>query len=337
MNRSLRSLLTTTVFCLSILGCQSKPVPVQEPPIQFFQGENGAKEAIKRVYPPAPKPSPEIPLEVGKPPIDFSAHEWSTFSQAGEDGVLEAIFEIIEPTTKYFVEFGAGEGVDLSNARHFVVNHGWKGLLMEGDEELAKKLVDNYQQYPEVKALQAWIYPGNIETLLRRYGAPKDLDVISIDIDSNDYYIWKVMHEYRPKVVVIEYNPSFAPPEKMVVEFSPFNYWDGSDFYGASLQSLYDLGKEKGYELVHCTGAGNNAIFVDGKYYDRFKIEDNSPERLYQPPDYGIAGAGVGPGKLGHPSSENYKVMRGGKFVEGYPQTLHWDAQDVPKIRTNEF
>ena len=104
-----------------------------------------------------------------------------------------------------------------------------------------------------------------------------------IDIDSNDYYVWRAIHDYRPKVVIIEANFFFPPPQLMVIDFHPMNYWDGSHYLGASPQSLYNLAKKKGYELVHHMTWGPNLFFVDARYYDRFGIEDNSPEALMGP------------------------------------------------------
>jgi hypothetical protein len=104
-----------------------------------------------------------------------------------------------------------------------------------------------------------------------------------IDIDSNDYYVWRAIHDYRPKVVMIEANFFFPPPQLMVIDYHPMNYWDGSQYLGASPQSLYNLAKKKGYELVHHMSWGPNLFFVDAKYFDRFGIEDNSPAKMISP------------------------------------------------------
>ena len=117
------------------------------------------------------------------------------------------------------------------------------------------------------------------------HGVPKDFDLLVIDIDSNDYYVWHAIQSYRPKVVMIETNPMFQPPTRMVIEYHPMNYWDGSSYFGASLQSLFDLGQKKGYRLVYHMQNGVNAIFVDEPYFERFGIQDNSPETLYHAPE----------------------------------------------------
>ena len=216
------------------------------------------------------------------PPVDLEASERSVFSQYGEDGVIEKIFEVIEPGPKFAVEFGAHDGVNNSNVRNLILNHDWNSFQIEGDPARARKLAKNYARYPKVKTLEAWVWPGNVEILFEENGVPKDLDLLVIDIDSNDYYVWRAIHDFRPKVVMIEMNAFFPPPEKMVIDFHPMNYWDGTYYVGASLQSLYELGKKKGYELIYQLSYGPNVIFVDEKYYERFGITDNSPGQIYR-------------------------------------------------------
>ena len=219
------------------------------------------------------------PLE----PVDLYAAERTVFSQFGEDGVIEKIFDIIDPGPKFAVEFGAHDGITNSNMRNLVVNHGWSTYQIEGDARLAVKLAKSYKDYPTTKTEHAWVWPGNIEILFEEAGVPKDFDFLVIDIDSNDYYVWRAIREFRPKVVMIETNRHFPPPELMVIDFHPMNYWDGTYYTGASLQSMYNLAKKKGYELVHQMKMGPNTIWVDKQYYAAFGIEDNSPIAMYRP------------------------------------------------------
>lgn len=215
-------------------------------------------------------------------PVDFSKYERSVFSQHGEDGVIEKIFELIEPTHRYAVEFGAGNGIRNNNTRNLMLNKGWRGLQIEGDPERAAEARAAFADLPQVKVLEAWVYPGNIETLFEDNGVPLDFDLLVIDIDSNDYYIWKVIHKFRPKVVEIEINPFFPPPQLMVIKFHPLNFWDHTDYSGASIASMIKLGKEKGYEPLYVPDGGFNLFFVDQRYFDRFGIADNSPAALYK-------------------------------------------------------
>jgi hypothetical protein len=264
--------------------------------------------------------------------VDFARADSRVFSQNGEDGVIERIFQIIEPTNHFAVEFGAADGIRDSNIRNLIVNKGWGALMIEGDDKEAEKLIENYADNPKVKGLSAFVYPGNVELLFEDNRVPLDLDLISIDIDSNDWYVWRALHDYRPKVVVIEYNPSFPPPIKAVVDFHPLNYWDQSDYYGASIQSLYELGKKKGYELVYCESQGTNLFFVDARYFKRFGITDNSPKRLYRVPTYGIPGSGRAPNGLGHPAWDVFMVRTATGGIQ-YPfrKDLTWDHVVIKK------
>ncbi|MCP4904816.1 MAG: hypothetical protein GY910_07535, partial [bacterium] len=96
---------------------------------------------------------------------DLEASERIVFSQFGEDGVIEKIFETIEPGPKFAVEFGAHDGVQNSNMRNLVLNHGWSTYQIEGSKPLAEKLAKAYAGHPTTKTEQAWIWPGNIEVL----------------------------------------------------------------------------------------------------------------------------------------------------------------------------
>ncbi len=213
---------------------------------------------------------------------DLAGSERKVFSQFGEDGVIEKIFDIIKPGPKYAVEFGAWDGVLNSNMRNLVVNHGWSSFQIEGHPERAAALAKNYADYPTTKTQEAWVWPGNIEILFEDAGVPKDLDLLVIDIDSNDYYVWRAIHDFRPKVVMIETNLDFPPPELMVINFHPMNYWDGTPYSGASMQSMYNLAKKKGYELIYQMSKGPNTFWVAKEYFPAFGITDNSPATMYR-------------------------------------------------------
>jgi hypothetical protein len=217
-------------------------------------------------------------------PVDLEAAERIVFSQFGEDGVIEKIFEVIEPGPRFAVEFGAHDGVNNSNMRNLVENHGWGSFQIEGNPARALKLAENYKDFPNTKTQQAWVWPGNIEILFEEAGVPKDLDFLVIDIDSNDYYIWRAIHDFRPKVVMIETNMFFPPPELMVIDYHPMNYWDQTYYVGASMQSMANLAKKKGYELLYQMKRGPNVFFIAEEYLDRFGLEDNSPTAIYRKP-----------------------------------------------------
>ena len=100
--------------------------------------------------------------------VDLGDHRKRVFSQFGEDGIIEKIFEVIEPTSRYVIEFGALDGILASNTRNLIVNHDWRALLIEGDPEAAARLKKNHEEFPGVTTLEAWVYPGNVEICDRR-------------------------------------------------------------------------------------------------------------------------------------------------------------------------
>ena len=217
-----------------------------------------------------------------RPAVDLAKHERSVFSPAGEDGVLERLFEIIEPENRYLVDLGAGDGIAGSSSRNLILNHGWRGLLIETVEERARGLSQNYESSEQATTLHALIDPGDIEIILEQHGVPGDPDLLIIGLKANDWYVWRGIRDFRPRVVQIQYNAVFVPPQTMVIEYHPLNFWDGAMYFGASIQSLYNLGKRKGYELVYANSSGTNLFFVDASYYDRLGIGDNNPLLLYR-------------------------------------------------------
>lgn len=172
------------------------------------------------------------------------------YSQNGEDGVIAAIFAMIGTTGRYFVEFGAEDGMQ-SNARYLAKKKGWTGLWMDGGD-----------WPPENGVKKEFITAENIESLFVKYGVPGEFDLLSIDIDGNDYWVWKAITSYRPRAVVIEYNAHIPPWESKSIPYDPRFRWDKSDYYGASLLALKKLGEKKGYTLIGTDKNGVNAFFV---------------------------------------------------------------------------
>jgi len=216
-------------------------------------------------------------------PVDLGVHERSVFSPDGEDGVLEQLFEIVEPRNRYLVDLGAGNGVQGSSSRNLILNHGWGGLLVEPRPEQAAELARLYESNDAVTTRQGLVDPGDIEIVLEQQGVPREPDLLIVGLKANDWYVWRALREFKPRVVQIQYNAAFVPPQTMVVEYHPLNFWDGGTYFGASIQSLYNLGHRLGYELVYADSSGTNLFFVAADLYDRFGLQDNDPRRLYYP------------------------------------------------------
>lgn len=184
--------------------------------------------------------------------IDLYLYEKRLISQNGEDGIIEKIFNIIGATSKYYVEFGAGDGHFCSNTKYLREKYKWSGLLLEGSG------VD----IPEINLHKEFITAENICDLFAKYNVPSEFDLISIDIDRNDFYVWKALSaHYQPRVVIIESNFCLNYDEDKVVKYDP--YGSGCDDYsGASVLALYKLGRHLGYSLVYQESNGVNLFFI---------------------------------------------------------------------------
>jgi tetratricopeptide (TPR) repeat protein len=198
-------------------------------------------------------------------------------SQGGEDGVIAAIFETIGMTNRYFVEFGVEYATECNTA--YLIEQGWNGLMMDGE---------GISHNPSAVVRQEYITAENINDLFPKYQVPAEFDLLSIDIDTNDYWVWQAL-TYKPRVVVIEYNASVPPDLRRTIVYDPKVKWSNTDYFGASLRALAELGATKGYELVYCERAGVNAFFVaraalPAGYQPRPLAE------IYRPPNYSYQG-----------------------------------------------
>ena len=187
--------------------------------------------------------------------------EYRVFSQNGEDGVLAELFRRLGVREGTFVEFGAQSGRE-GNCVFLADVLGWQGLFMEMQAAPYASLERKYRANPRVRTLQAQVTPENIEALLSRCGVSEEPDIVSIDVDGSDYWIWQALGRYRPRVVAIEYNSSLDPSRRLVQPRDAPAGWSGTDRYGASLGALVALSGEKQYRLAHTELAGVNAFFV---------------------------------------------------------------------------
>jgi hypothetical protein len=236
-----------------------------------------------------------------QPPIDLVTLSKGIYSQGAEEAVLDRIFDLVPPQRRFCCEFGASDGLRNSNTARLIRDQGWSGVLIEGSEYRYGRLEEHYRGRTNVRLVKATVQPDNVERLFAEAEVPTDVDLLSIDIDGNDYWVWRAIQRYRPRVLVIEYNPYYEPPRRWVMTYNPEHAWDGTTYYGASLESLYLLGKQKGYELICCDRNGNNAFFVECSTYDRFRLEDNRPQVLYRPAMYKARFVGKNTFVTGHP------------------------------------
>ena len=198
-------------------------------------------------------------------------------SQYGEDGIIEQIFNFLPIQKDYWcVEFGAGDGVYLSNTYNLITNKGWNGLLIEGNSQKFPSLESTYESNHKVHLLNKEVqYDGKntLNNIFKNTPIPLKFDLLSIDVDGIDYHLWESLKNYKPKVIIIEFNPSI-PSDISFVQSKDFNV-----NHGNSLNSIITLGKDKGYELIATTSS--NGIFLDKEYFSLFNISNNSIENMW--------------------------------------------------------
>ena len=225
---------------------------------------------------------------------NINLFEFGVYAKSGEDGIIKIIFHKIKTTNKFFVEFGVEDGKEC-NTRLLREKHGWQGLSMDSGEDNPSFIKKEF------------ITAENINELFGKYNVPKHFDLLSIDIDFNDYWVWKAIQDYQPRAVVIEYNSSVPPTESKVIEYDPHGQWDRTNYFGASLLAMVKLGRLKGYTLVGCNRRGVNAFFVKNDLADgHFKVK--TTRELYRPPGYGKKVNGV---HIGHPQSSKPMISVG--------------------------
>jgi hypothetical protein len=206
---------------------------------------------------------------------------YKVYSQNDEDGIINEIFKRIGTTNKTFVEFGVESGLECNG--HFLLFNGWRGLWIDGDKEYFRKLKEYFSEplsSKQLTAINAFITTENINDLIGKNGFNDEIDLLCIDVDGNDYWIWQTIKCIQPRVVVIEYNAKFPPPCEWIMEYDPNHIWDISDKHGASLKSLEILGDKLGYQLVGTNGV--NAFFVKKELAKNSFPEPPTAENLYR-------------------------------------------------------
>jgi len=196
----------------------------------------------------------------------LSDNEFRVFSQSGEDGIIQFLLRHIKIENRTFVEFGV-EDYTEANTRFLLTNNKWAGLVLDSDADNIANLKrsPNYWRY-NFKAVQAFVTKDNINDILRDNGLVGEIGLLSIDIDGNDYWVWRAIEVISPVIVVIEYNHRFGPDISVTVPYdelfdrrrqaAPLIY------FGASLKALCSLAARKGYAFVGCNSNGVNAFFV---------------------------------------------------------------------------
>jgi hypothetical protein len=196
------------------------------------------------------------------------------YSQFEEDGILLYLFSLIPPINRTCVEICAGNGRECMTS-NLIINHGWWGHLFDGSPanvEAGNRFFaqsrDTFLSPP--RFTQAWITAENVNDLIARSGATGKIDLLSLDIDGMDYWVWKAVSVIDPQIVVCETHSLIPPDKALTVPYDPKFVFESEDYRGASLAAMCKLGKEKGYRLVATHRYSFNAFFVKEGVGERY-------------------------------------------------------------------
>lgn len=196
----------------------------------------------------------------------LSEVEFKVFSQFGDDGIIQWLVNNLEISHKTFIEFGV-EDYRESNTRFLMMNNNWSGMVMDCSRENVERIKNaKYYWRHELFTRTVFIHKDNINELLSSARFDKEIGILHIDLDGNDYWIWKEINIIFPIVVILEYNSVFGNDKAITIPYDKKFYRTKAHYsnlyWGASLRALYQLSKEKGYSFIGCNSAGNNAYFV---------------------------------------------------------------------------
>ena len=197
---------------------------------------------------------------------DIRKSEFKVYSQWGDDGIINYLINYLDIQKKEFIEFGV-ESYWEANTRFLLVNDNWRGLIIDGSERNieAVKQEDISWQF-DLTAVCSFVNAENINDTISKYGFTGDIGLLHIDIDGNDYWVWKAIQVVQPIIVILEYNSVFGVTNPWTIPYNPkFNRTEAhfsNLYFGTSILSAYDLASTKGYDFIGCNSNGNNAYFV---------------------------------------------------------------------------
>lgn len=219
---------------------------------------------------------------------DIKETGFRLFSQYEEDGLLLYLFSLIGFTRRSFIEFGSDDGVN-SNSANLHFNHDFTGLFIDGNKEAIERGQYFYSKHPNpacepIRFLCANITAENINELICSAGFEGDIGLLSIDIDGNDYWVWKSIDVVNPQVVIIETHNEFGLND-IIVPYDPTYSFPGKhpDYHGASPLAMTKLASKKGYRLVGANELGFNFIYLRNDLLQDL-VPEVSVESLLQHP-----------------------------------------------------
>jgi hypothetical protein len=211
---------------------------------------------------------------------------FKVYSQGDEDGIIEEILRRLGIDKGVFCEIGVEDGLECNTL--FLLHKGWTGAWVEGNKEQLGPIKEKFKSILGKRLTVSFrlITAENVNAVIAEAIPNKDeIDFLSIDIDGNDIYLLAKL-DFKPKLICIEYNAKFRAKISKAQVYDPNRLWSGSDYFGASLKAIADVGTSKGYRLVGTNLTGSNAFLVRNDLAGTSFTDDCSPEYLYNPPRY---------------------------------------------------
>jgi len=212
-------------------------------------------------------------------PLALNARRFRIRSQHEEDGILLALLDAAGVRTRTFVEIGSGG----SGGSAAVLAHdmGWSGLMVDASTRATSMARHELRTNPGITVVQAMVTPANINDLVRQHGFTGEIDLLSIDVDSVEYWLMQALDACTARVLVLEYNAYFGPTRAVTIpaEGPPANR--PVEYFGASLAALEQVARDKGYRLVLCEQQGVNAFFLRNDLAPEYP--GLTPEQAFRP------------------------------------------------------
>ena len=193
-------------------------------------------------------------------------HEFKVFSQWGEDGIIQFLVNHLNVANRTFIEFGVEDFAE-SNCRFLLMKDYWSGFVIDGSEKNIARLRASYFYWQnQLTSKASFITRENVAALLDESGFDKELGILSVDIDGVDYHVLEALGQWRPAILIVEYNEAFGAQRPVTVPYDPTfvrrKKHVSNQYWGANLPAFCHLADQRSYALVGVNGVASNAFFV---------------------------------------------------------------------------
>ncbi len=200
----------------------------------------------------------------------WNKYNKNIYSSQGEDGIIEELLNRLNIKSGWVCEFGAWDGIKFSNTFNLIKSNNFKGVYIEGDKIKFNDLLKTVSLYKNIIPINEFVSPENnlncLDNILAKTDIPNNFDILSIDVDSYDYHIWKSLQVYKPKIVIVEINSSVMTNNELHIH-------EENKYQGTGFRPMFKLGIEKGYKFVLHTG---NMIFIQNELFPQLNINYNN-------------------------------------------------------------